>query len=149
MKSELQKLKQKEHDKRRRADPVEKIKHRNFQNNRYKNPEIRKKIREQQKEKYATDLEYRLKSIERQRLYRKTQKCKELHKKVRARRKRDFGFNPFNNYFINSHAHHIDIQNVIYIPSDIHKSVFHIQSNNNSMKQINILAWDYMESRSY
>ncbi len=64
-------------------------------------------------------------------------------------KRREFQFNPLNLVFDNSNAHHLDKINVIHIPSKLHKTFMHRQSDNKSMKQINIKAWDFMESQSY
>lgn len=60
------------------------------------------------------------------------------------KRKREMGFIPLNTKFENSEAHHVDINNVIYIPEDIHKFIPHSQNNIESMNNINIIAFDFM-----
>lgn len=52
------------------------------------------------------------------------------------RRSRNFGFRPLNKYFVGAHAHHLHINNsddVIYIPSEIHQSVWHSHKDNDKM----------------
>lgn len=79
----------------------------------------------------------------------KTPNGKISRAKTHARRDRELGFNPLNNYFENSNAHHLDKINIIHIPNKLHKSYQHSQKDNKSMKQINIKAWDFMENQSY
>lgn len=52
-------------------------------------------------------------------------------------------FSPLNNYFCSSDGHHIDHKNVLFIPTELHKSVPHDLSNSDSMRKINILAFDW------
>ena len=70
----------------------------------------------------------------------------EKFRKYAARRSRDFGFNPLNKLFKNSHAHHLHIKNaddVIYIPIELHKSIWHSYKNECKMSYINstVLNW--------
>lgn len=48
------------------------------------------------------------------------------------KRKREMGYNPLNTRFEGSHGHHIDTKNVIFIPKDVHRSIYH-----NHKKHIN------------
>ncbi len=98
----------------------------------YARPEINSSKKEYRKLQRATNSKY----IERKRKY-------------YAKRKREFDFNPLNNWFPKSHAHHLDKINVIYVPSKINQKISHRQINNDQMKQINIIAWSFMESRVY
>lgn len=67
--------------------------------------------------------------------------------KERCRSKRRaYGYDPLNEPFEGSVGHHLDRVRVINIPEDLHKSVPHSQNNQESMNQINILAWDFMEA---
>lgn len=75
-------------------------------------------------------------------------KVKETMGKVNHRRQ-ELGFNPLNNCFIDSEAHHIDIKNIIFIPGDVHKGVHHDLSKPETMTKINILAWTCLESGAY
>lgn len=65
------------------------------------------------------------------------------------KRYRSYGFNPLNEYFKESEAHHINEINVIYIPKELHKSVYHDLRKNINMNEINLLAWNFLESNSY
>lgn len=86
-----------------------------------------------------------------------TKEGKEARRKVRqsptykqkdiirvTKRYREMGFNPLNNSFDNSEAHHLDKVNVVYIPYELHRAIPHSQDNNESMNKINVLAFDYM-----
>jgi hypothetical protein len=63
-----------------------------------------------------------------------------------AKRKRNFGFNILNKPFENSHAHHLHINNtddVIFIPADLHQSIWHSYYDVRKMSYINsvVLNW--------
>lgn len=149
--------KYKEIAKKRREENSEKIKIQRAR--RYtKNPEKYKiqkaksyiKNREKHKIKNATDYaknpeKYRIKNA----AYLKTSNGKIASKKHTHKRNRELDFQPLNIYFENSDAHHLDPKNVIFIPKKLHESNRHRQNNNESMKTINIKAWDFMESQVY
>lgn len=61
-----------------------------------------------------------------------------------CKKHRELGFEPFNDHFKNSHAHHLDHDFVIHIPTELHKSIHHRQSNQESMKKINELALEFL-----
>lgn len=61
-----------------------------------------------------------------------------------ARRKRELGYNPLNKKFEGSVGHHINKNDIIYIPEHIHKSIPHRQDDLVSMEQINQLAMGYI-----
>lgn len=67
--------------------------------------------------------------------------------RVSARRKRNLGFKPINDWFLGSDGHHIDKENVLFIPSELHKSIPHSQDDLESMQAINDVAfeWFYIE----
>ena len=67
------------------------------------------------------------------------------NKKQKAKRK-NLGFNPINNYFKNSNAHHINENDVIYIPEDLHKSIWHNVFTGKGIVEINSLAFTWLES---
>ena len=58
--------------------------------------------------------------------------------------KRGLGFRSLNKWFRGSHAHHIDKERVIYIPAELHNSVFHNLNTGKGMDKINDLAWDFL-----
>lgn len=68
---------------------------------------------------------------------------KRISKKRNARR-REYGFIPLNEWFEGCEGHHIDTQRVIYIPKELHHSVWHSVNLNINMDIINKLAFDYL-----
>ena len=61
---------------------------------------------------------------------------------IRCKAKRRYlGFEPINEHFENSHAHHIDSKHVIYIPRELHKLGYHSLKYPETMEQINTLAY--------
>lgn len=71
---------------------------------------------------------------------------KEYYAKHTARRKRELGFNPLNTPIegIECDAHHINKEDVIYIPTIIHRRVNHSIKNNKNMKVINSIAYSFL-----
>lgn len=112
-------------------------------------PEYREKIKDNTKKYRATHPEIKEKRRIRYRKYIKTGKGMEAYKRSSIRRKQEFGYNPLNHPFKNCCSHHIDKINIINIPEELHISIRHRQSNNEQMKLINILAWDFIESQVY
>lgn len=80
--------------------------------------------------------------------YRKTPKGKEIWHKKEDKRRRNLEYIPLNSYFDGCCGHHIDKKYVIHIPKILHKSISHRQSDENSMKKINLLAFAFMEHNS-
>mgnify|MGYP001607823399 len=91
---------------------------------------------------------YCLARPEKVRIYLKTyfqsQKGKEAIKKTRAKR-RQLGFNPLNKWFAGSHGHHIDKEQVIYMPKELHRSIWHNVLQNRNMEEINNMAFKFLE----
>lgn len=82
------------------------------------------------------------------RKYRQTPAGKAAERRAQHKR-RGFGFSPINNAFENSHAHHIHINNssdVIYMTSELHRSVAHNSFIGKGMDEINELALDWILS---
>lgn len=63
--------------------------------------------------------------------------------KYKSKRKRELGFIPLNDYFENSEGHHLDKEHVLYIPEELHKSVYHNVYTNQGMNIINEIAIDW------
>lgn len=61
-----------------------------------------------------------------------------------TRRKRELGFNPLNEKFLGSVGHHINRDDVVFIPEQLHKSIIHNQGDKESMNEINTLALEYL-----
>ena len=55
-------------------------------------------------------------------------------------KRRELVFNPLNQSFEGSEGHHINKNDVIYIPKEIHKSIRHCLKTGNNMLEINKLA---------
>ena len=68
----------------------------------------------------------------------------EIAKKHNSKRKRGLGFVPLNKPFEGSEAHHICLTFVIYIPREMHKSIYHNVWTGKNMDKINALAFDYL-----
>lgn len=157
MKTEAQKAKRKiymkEYDRKRRATTKYKESFNIYQRIYYKkckleNPEfMENRAANQRKLRLRPINSKKHKSYTKQ--YRKTLKGKEVGKRHLAKRQRELRYNPLNPLFKNCNGHHIDSINVINIPETLHKTISHRQSNEKQMKQINILAWNYMEANSY
>ena len=63
---------------------------------------------------------------------------------AKSAKRKDFGYNPLNKRFEGSEGHHIDKINVIHIPKEMHRSIWHSQSKLDTMIKINKLAWEYL-----
>lgn len=57
---------------------------------------------------------------------------------------RGLGHNALNKRFIESHGHHINKTDVVYIPIEIHTSVAHNVRTGKNMKEINRLAYNFI-----
>ena len=76
--------------------------------------------------------------------YIQSPKGKEAGRRRYAKRKH-FGFIPLNKPFEGCEGHHIDFQQIIYIPKTFHRSIWHSLNLNINMEKINKLAFDYLE----
>lgn len=78
--------------------------------------------------------------------YRQTSKGREV-KKLSDQRRRSYGYEPLNEYFKGSEFHHVHLNDNhaigIYIPSELHKSVWHSSKTGKGMEEINKLAIDW------
>ena len=54
------------------------------------------------------------------------------------------GFIELNDYFEGAHAHHIDKEFVLYIPRELHRSVYHNMWSGEGMEEINVLAFEFV-----
>ena len=64
-----------------------------------------------------------------------------------AKRDRKLGYNQPNSSFFESHGHHIDKTNVVYIPGFLDMSVTHNVFNGKGMKEINALAFQWIATQ--
>ena len=60
-----------------------------------------------------------------------------------SKRRELFGFIPINKIFKNSEGHHIDLNYVLFIPKELHKSVWHSNIKDINMDEINNLAEEW------
>jgi len=67
----------------------------------------------------------------------------EQEKELKAKR-RKLGFIELNYFFEGSEPHHIDKIHVIYIPYDLHHSIYHEVWTGRGMKEINARALEYL-----
>ena len=65
-----------------------------------------------------------------------------------SRRHRNLGFIPLNKWFAGCESHHIDKEQVIHIPEELHKSIWHSLSKNINMDKINKLAFEFLTNNS-
>lgn len=81
--------------------------------------------------------------------YRQTNNGKGKHRKDVSKRKKNFGFIPLNKPVSNSDAHHINKQYIVYIPHDLHNSIYHCVETGKNMEKINQLAMMYLAANNY
>jgi len=62
--------------------------------------------------------------------------------------RKEWGISPINDWFKGSYFHHLHINNDksigIYIPAELHKSIWHSYNNINTMNKINKLAFEWL-----
>ena len=99
------------------------------------------KIRSTKKKYYVN---HKSEILEQNKKYSKTTKGKTAVGKVQAKR-RNLDFIELNDYFDGGEAHHIDKEFILYIPRDLHRSVWHNVWSGQGMEEINELAieWAY------
>ena len=90
-------------------------------------------------------LTHKERRYERAKRFRKTPKGKIYYANHTARR-RTLGFTPLNQWFKGSHAHHIDRERVIYIPKELHRSIWHSIPQNRGMNKINLAAVRFLKT---
>ena len=71
--------------------------------------------------------------------------------KTNAKRKGWLSPQSINNWFENSHLHHLHLNEnhriAIYIPADLHKSVWHTYNRSETMAIINMLAFEWLATQ--
>jgi len=72
------------------------------------------------------------------------EKMRAFNRKHKAKRLRNLGFVPLNSPFYGCEAHHINKDDVIYIPKAMHLSVRHNLETGKNMDVINALAGQYL-----
>ena len=79
--------------------------------------------------------------------YLKTEKGRKARKRAdikKHHKRRGLGFIELNKSFPNSHAHHIDINHILYIPAELHKSIYHNIWTKKGMIEINRKAFEWL-----
>ena len=79
--------------------------------------------------------------------YFKTPKGKIASNRHSTKRRRNLGFNPLNEPFTGSVAHHIDLECVVYIPEFIHTSISHNIWTGKGMTEINNKVFEWLTER--
>jgi predicted transcriptional regulator len=64
-------------------------------------------------------------------------------RKFHARR-RLLGFVALNELFPGAEAHHVDNEQIIYLPHDLHRSIYHRQTDGYGMAKINAVAYNFL-----
>lgn len=59
-------------------------------------------------------------------------------------RRRTLGFVSLNEPFIGCEAHHVDNEQVIFMPKELHRSIFHRQTDGRGMAKINAIAYNFL-----
>jgi hypothetical protein len=59
-------------------------------------------------------------------------------------KRRLLGFIALNGSFPGCEGHHVDNEQVIYMPKELHRSVYHRQSDGRGMEQINAVAYNFL-----
>ena len=67
----------------------------------------------------------------------------EASRKRNEKTRREFGFTPLNDQLQGCVGHHIDKEFVIYIPEEMHRSIWHSLTKDINMDKINELAIDF------
>ncbi len=80
--------------------------------------------------------------------YFQSPKGKEAIKRHHAKR-RKFSFIPLNKFFDGCDGHHIDKKRIVYIPRELHRSIWHSILSNINMNKINKLAFKYLETENF
>lgn len=77
--------------------------------------------------------------------YRSSFKGKETNQRHKAKH-RKLGFIPLNKLFADSEPHHIDKMFVIYIPKELHRSIYHNVWTGKGMMEINTKVFEWLEN---
>jgi hypothetical protein len=68
----------------------------------------------------------------------------QVSRRKRYAKRRTLGFNPLNSPFPGCEGHHINPQDVIYMPEALHKSIYHNQYTGQGMAEMNALAGAFL-----
>lgn len=64
----------------------------------------------------------------------------ETQRKHTYKRQRNLGFEPLNEYFENSEFHHLNKEDGLFIPKELHRSIYHCLETGQNMNEINTLT---------
>jgi len=106
------------------------------------------KFKEHMKEYRKTDV-YKKAQKKCMKNYRKTDVYKDSIKRGCMKRKRNLGFNPLNRPFFGSVGHHINNNDIIYMPEEIHRAIPHCVSTGKNMNMINQIAVLYLNKEVF
>jgi hypothetical protein len=135
----------------RRLDPRLKVwqaayqktpKHKAYEKARRQNPK-----RKELKDAYTHSPRGKLYMKKYNQFYVHTQKGMETKNRMRQNR-RDLGYSLLNEYFVGSEAHHIDRDHVLFIPKELHRSVWHSQDKLETMEKINTKVFCWLLGKS-
>jgi len=104
-----------------------------------------KKMMKESSRLYKQTDEYKSKSKERTK--RMTESTS--FKNRQAKRKRGMGFNPLNRPFFGSVGHHINNNDIIHMPEEIHRAIPHCVSTGQNMNMINQIAVLYLNKETF
>jgi len=104
----------------------------------------REQINKQRKEWLDVHSEQKYYNKEYLKQYRQTEHGKEVHKIANSKRDRNLDFIPLNENFEGAEAHHIDRVYIIYMPKNIHHSIYHSVLKDINMDIINAIAFNYL-----
>jgi hypothetical protein len=62
----------------------------------------------------------------------------------RNAKRRTLGFVPLNKPFLGCEGHHVDGEQVIYMPKELHQSIYHRQTDGRGMAKINAVAYNFL-----
>jgi len=109
------------------------------------NPKFMDKRAAWKRKMYRNNQEWKEMQLLYNKEYAITQKGIEVRRKSNIKRKRQLGFNPINDCFNGSDAHHINKTDVIYIPTALHEAHYgHRLDRPKTMIEINRIAFQYL-----
>lgn len=76
--------------------------------------------------------------------YKHPDRRRELDLRKYNKRREIMSFNPINKYFPGSNGHHLNKDDVIYIPEELHKSIGHSVIHNRNMTEINNTSFEWL-----
>jgi hypothetical protein len=65
-------------------------------------------------------------------------------KRKQKAKRRLLGFVSLNKSFTGCEGHHVDNERVIYMPKELHRSIYHRQTDGRGMAEINAVAYNFL-----